>query len=103
MYINKELFNGCYCSTSGIGRVCLKSDRDIPNELVRIAKRIDGENYSPFAFGIDVFNGGATINYSAIDEFVDFGYACDNYEEVLSYYMENADKVNLKETFKDWY
>ena len=85
MYINKQLFDECFCPTGGIGRVCLRGDRDIPNELVQIAKEIDGENYNPSCFSIDVFNGGATINYMAEHEFVDLMCVCDNYAEVLSY------------------
>lgn len=101
MKINKELFDECFCSCDGIGRVCLRGDKNIPDELVRIAKEIDGENYSPSCFSVDVFNGGAIINYSAEHEFVELG-VCDNYEEVLSYYKENADEADLKETFKNW-
>ncbi len=102
MYINKELFDECFCPTGGIGRVCLRGDRDIPNELVEIAKKIDEKNYMSSCFSIDVFNGGAIINYTAEHKFVDLGYVCDNYEEVLSYYKENANKKDLEETFKDW-
>ena len=102
MYINKELFDECFCPTGGIGRVCLRGDRDIPNELVQIAKEIDGENYEPSCFSIDVFNGGATINYMAEDRFVDLGYVVDNSDEVLQYYKENAHNKDLEETFKDW-
>ena len=77
-------------------------DRYIPNELVKIAREIDGEHYTPSCFSIDVFNGGATINYVAENEFVDLGYVVDNKEEVLQYYKDNADKSDLEETFKDW-
>ena len=102
MYISKELFDECFCPTGGIGRVCLRGDRDIPRELVRIAKEIDGENYEPSCFSIDVFNGGAIINYTAEHKFVDLGYVCDNYNEVLQYYKDNADEIDLKETFDNW-
>lgn len=102
MYINKELFDECYCSCGGIGRVCLRGDRDIPDELVRIAKDADGENYNPSCFSIDVFNGGATINYMAEHKFIDLGYVCDNKDEVLEYYKVNADEMDLKETFENW-
>ena len=102
MHIDKELFDECFCPCGGIGRVCLRGDRNMPNELVQIAKEIDGENYMPSCFSIDVFNGGATINYMAEDKFVDLGYVVDNNNEVLQYYKENADEIDLKETFKDW-
>lgn len=102
MYINKELFDECFCPTGGIGRVCLRGDRDIPNELVKLAKEIDKENYDASCFSIDVFNGGAIINYMAEHSFVDLGYVCDNYEEVLEYYKANADEMDLKETFSEW-
>ena len=102
MYINKELFDECFCPTGGIGRVCLRGDGNIPNELVRIAKEIDGENYMPSCFSIDVFNGGAIINYTAEHDFIDLGYVCENYEEVLEYYKANADKEDVEETFADW-
>lgn len=102
MYINKELFDECFCPCDGIGRVCLRGDREIPNELVQIAKEIDGENYMPSCFCVDVFNGGATINYVAEHKFVDLGYVCDNYEEVLEYYKANADEVDLTTTFSEW-
>ena len=102
MIINRELFDECFCPTGGIGRVCLRGDKEIPNELVKIAKEIDGENYTPSCFSIDVFNGGANINYSAEHKFVDLGYVCENHEEVLEYYKENANKEDLEETFKYW-
>lgn len=102
MYINKELFDECFCPTGGIGRVCLRGDENIPNELVQLAMEIDGENYMPSCFSIDVFNGGAIINYTAEHGFVDLGYICDNYEDVLEYYKANADKEDVEETFKHW-
>ena len=102
MYINKELFDECFCPCSGIARVCLRGDRDIPNELVRIAKEIDGENYMPSCFSIDVFNTGAIINYTAEHGFIDLGYVVDNYEDVIEYYKTNADKKDVEETFKNW-
>ncbi len=102
MYINKELFDECFCPTYGIGRVCLRGDRDIPDELVEIAKEIDGENYNPSCFGIDVFNDGAMIVYVAEHEFVNLGVVCDNYEDVLEYYKDNADENDLRDTFNDW-
>ena len=102
MYINKELFDECFCPCDGIGRVCLRGDREIPNELVQKAKEIDGENYNPSCFSVDCFNGGAIINYSAEHKFVDLGYSCDNYDEVLQYYKAEAGKEDLEETFSNW-
>ena len=102
MYIDRELFDECFCPAGGIGRVCLRGDMDIPEELVQIAKSIDGENYNPSCFSIDVFNGGAIICYTAEHEFVDLGYVCDNKDEVLQYYIKNASKYDLAETMKHW-
>ena len=85
MYINKELFGECFCPCDGIGRVCLRGDGDIPNEIVQTAKEIDGENYDASCFSIDVFNGGAILNYMAEHKFVNLGYVVDNKEEVLQY------------------
>lgn len=102
MYINKDLFDECFCPCGGIGRVCLRGDGELPAEIVEMAKEIDGEDYMPSCFSIDVFNGGATLNYMAEHEFVDFGYVVDNKEEVLQYYKNNADIEDLKETFVDW-
>lgn len=98
MIINKELFDECYCPCEGIGRVCLRGDRDIPEELVKAAKEIDGENYEPSCFSIDVFDGGGLIYYMAEQEVKEL-CACDNYEDVLDYYKNNASKEDLKETF----
>jgi len=102
MYINKELFDECFCPCGGIGRVCLRGDGELPAEIVEMAKEIDGENYMESCFSIDVFNGGATLNYMAEHKFVDLGYVVDNKEEVLQYYKDNADKEDLEETFADW-
>ena len=102
MNINKELFDECFCPCGGIGRVCLRGDRDIPNELVQIAKEIDGENYNPSCFSVDIFNGGAMIYYVAeYNGYIEL-YVCDNYEEALQYYKDNADKMDLEETIKEW-
>ena len=102
MYISKELFDECFCPCGGIGRVCLRGDRDIPDELVQLAKEIDGDNYMDSCFSIDVFNGGAIINYTAEHDFIDLGYVVDNYEDVIEYYKANADKKDVEETFKNW-
>ncbi len=102
MYIDKELFDECFCPCGGIGRVCLRGDGDIPNELVQIAMEIDGKNYNPSCFSIDVFDNVAIITYAAEHRFVDLGYVCDNYDEVLQYYKENAIDIDLKETFENW-
>ena len=101
MKIDKELFDECWCPCEGIGRVCLRGDGDIPKELEEMAREIDGEDYMESCFSIDVFNGGAMINYMGEHEFKEL-YKCDNYEEVLKYYKENADENDLEETFKSW-
>jgi hypothetical protein len=101
MYINKELFDECFCPAKGIGRICLRGDRDIPNKLVQLAKEIDKENYDASCFYLDIFNGRATINYMAEHGSVDLGYVCDNYEEALEYYRTNADKADLIWAFSE--
>lgn len=101
MYINKELFDECWCPCEGIGRVCLRGDKGIPEELEQMAREIDGDNYMKSCFSIDVFNSGALIYYMAEHEFKEL-LVCDNYEEVLEYYKANADENDLKETFKSW-
>ena len=101
MYINKELFDECFCPCEGIGRVCLRGDGNIPEELVELAKEIDGDNYMESCFSIDLFNSGALICYTAENEYKEL-YVCDNYEEVLEYYKAKADEDDLEETFKSW-
>ena len=102
MIIKKELFGDCFCPTAGIGRVCLRGDRDIPEELVQIAQEIDGNNFLRSCFAIDVSPGCATINYSAEHGFVELGYNCENRGDVLSHYINNASPMDIKETFSDW-
>ena len=101
MYIDKEFFDECFCPTEGIGRVCLRGDREIPAELVAMAMEIDKEDYLPSCFSIDIFNGGALIYYTGEYEFKEL-LVCDNYEEVLEYYKNNASEYDLRETFKGW-
>ena len=101
MIINKELFDECFCPCEGIGRVCLDGSKGIPEELEEMAKEIDGDDYMESCFSIDVFNGGAMINYMGEDEFEEL-LKCDNYKEVLEYYKANASKEDLEETFSEW-
>jgi hypothetical protein len=101
MYIDKELFDECWCPCEGIGRVCLRGDKGIPEELEQMAREIDGDNYMESCFSIDVFNGGAMINYMAEHNFHEL-CKCDNHEEVLEYYKAHASKQDLKETCKSW-
>ena len=101
MYINKELFDECWCPCEGIGRVCLRGDKGIPEELEQMAREIDGDNYKESCFSIDVFNSGALIYYMGEHNFHEL-IKCDNYEEVLEYYKAHADENDLKETFKSW-
>ena len=102
MYIKKALFDACFYSGYGVCTVYLRGDREIPHELVQIAKEVDGENYEPSCFGIDVFKDGATIHYMSEHGVVDLNCTCDNYEEVFEYYKKNADKKDLEELFKYW-
>lgn len=101
MYINKELFDECWCPCEGIGRVCLRGDREIPEELVAMGKEIDGEDYMESCFSVDVFNGGALICYMGEHVFKEL-LKCDNHEEALEYYKAHASEEDLKETFKSW-
>jgi hypothetical protein len=101
MIINKELFDECWCPCEGIGRVCLRGDKGIPKELEDMAREFDGDNYLESCFSIDVFNGGALINYMGEHEFKEL-LKCDNYKEVLEYYKANADVEDLEETFSAW-
>ena len=101
MHIDKKLFDECWCPCEGIGRVCLRGDRGIPEELVKIAKEIDGKDYMASCFNIDVFNGGAMICYMGEHDFKEL-CVCDNYDEVLEYYKTHASEDDLKETFNEW-
>ncbi len=106
MIIDRRLFGESWCPTNGIGRVCLRGDTElIPEELVTIGLEEDGENdYDPGCFSIDVVveNGnavGGMINYMGEHKFVDC-YICDNYKEAWDYYLEHADKEDIRETIK---
>ena len=101
MYIDKKLFDECWCPCEGIGRVCLRGDGDIPKELEELAREIDGEDYMPSCFSIDVFNGGAMINYMGEHHFREL-YKCDNHEEAFEYYKAHAPKEDLLETLSAW-
>lgn len=100
MYINKELFDECFCQCDGMGRVCLNGSKDIPEDLINKAIELDGEDYMDSCFSIDLFKGGAMICYMAEHEYVEL-YKCDNYEDVLEYYKANADKDDLDATFNE--
>lgn len=82
MYINKKLFDECFCPCDGIGRVKLRGDKEIPKGLVKVAKEIDGDSYSSSCFYIDIFKGKALICYVTEDGYEEL-CDCDNYEEVL--------------------
>lgn len=102
MIIDKALFGECFCPASGIGRVCLRGDRDIPEELEEAAKTIDKESeYSPSCFCVEIFDGGALVYYSGTHLFKKL-CVCDNYNEVLNYYKKHASKEDIKETFNNW-
>ena len=101
MIIDKKLFDECWCPCEGIGRVCLRGDIGIPSELEKIAREIDGDNYTESGFSIDVFKGGALIYYMSEHDFIEL-YKCDNYRSVLSYYKKHASAEDLKETFSNW-
>ena len=100
MYIDKKLFGKCFCPATTIGRVCLKSDKGLPEELIAEAKEIDGENYNPTCFSLDVFDDGATVNYTTEDDFFTLG-VCDNWEEAFEHYITKAKKRDLIETFEE--
>ena len=103
MVINKKFFDECWCPCEGIGRVCLNGSKGIPEGLEDIGKRIDGDEYTPSAFSIDIIveNGqphGGMINYmSEVEGFIDC-FVCSNYKEAWEYYKDKADKDSYAET-----
>ena len=102
MIINSNLFSECWCPCEGIARVCLSGSNGIPEDLEKIGKKIDGDEYDPSCFSIDVIvndgdNLGATVNYMGINEFYTIGI-CDNVDDVMDYYMKHADKDSINET-----
>ena len=102
MYIDKELFDECFCPCDGMGRVCLNGSKGIPEELEEIARELDGDYYMCSCFSIDFFKGGAMINYMGEHEFHQL-FKCDNYEEVMEFYKEHAAESELEATFgREW-
>lgn len=102
MKIDKVLFDECFCPVYGIGRVCLRGDKGIPEFLENYGKEKDGNEYDPSCFSIDIVIENekpvaGIINYMAEHEM--WGeIPCDNYMEAWSYYVEHVGQETLRET-----
>lgn len=104
MKIDKNLFDECFCLVQGIGRVCLRGDRGIPEFLENYGKEKDGNEYDPGCFSIDIMIEnekpiGGVINYMAEHEMWS-EIPCDNYIEVFDYYKANVSNEGWEETIK---
>lgn len=101
MRIDKDLFGECFCPCGGIGRVCLRGDRIIPDvnfpkEFVDEMKEKDGVWYMPSCYSVDVFDDGALLHYTTEDgDFIELGVV-DNVVELKKYYLENASERDIK-------
>lgn len=103
MIIDRSLFGDCFCPCPGIGRVCLRGDRNIPQTLIDLAKKIDGSDFSPSCFAIDIFPDGAKIVYMGMHEFHDLEIVCDNFIDAILHYKAFADESDADETFtEEW-
>lgn len=104
MVVDNNLFDECFCPVQGIGRVCLRGDKGIPEFLENYGKEKDGNEYDPSCFSIDIVIENekpvaGIINYTAEHEMWS-EIPCDNYTEAFDYYKANISNEEWEETIK---
>lgn len=97
MIIDRKFFDECFCPCPGIGRVCLRGDNALPETIINLAQTLDGSDYSPSCFAVDISDNAAKLVYMGEHEFFDLEIVCDNIAELKAHYTANAEEHDKRE------